>query len=929
MNGNHNDLAEISSLSIDDVYKNFDTSQNGLNEEEVVARQQKYGKNVLAKAKTFSPAKQLLKQFISPMAILLLVAGILAFIAKMPELGAASWFVVIVNGLFSFFQEYKADRALSQLADMIPAKVRVIRGGKRQEICADDLTIGDIIEFETGNMIPADARLIKSNKLFLNNSMLSGETVPLNRTEQPSDSSGKAVSEIMNIVYAGTTVSSGSGTAAVYAVGNDTEIGKVSKIAQSIQTGKGTLDIQINKIVKLITKIAVIMGLAAFAVTFFISGMSWQLSFMFALGIIVANIPEGLLPTVNLSLAIGVQRMAKENALIKRLSSVETLSSATVICTDKTGTLTQNQLMVKKIWTPSGTAEFGGSGYRKDGTVSFDNDSDKKAAENLLTIGIICSETNISSDPQKEGCWSVMGSPSEGALLIAADKLDMDIAQKREAYYIEELIPFSSEQKKMTVVAKNNGDSCFEKGKSYAFCKGAPNVLLNNCSKFLTGGEMIEMRDSDRERFFKVNDDFAADGYRILAFAYKEKDGISIDEDLCFAGFSVVYDPPREEVFEAVKNCRTAGIKITVITGDYGLTAAAIAKQVGIIDKEYVNFNGVQVDAMNQNELMDVLKSDVPVMFSRTTPQNKLKIVEAYKKLGEIVAVTGDGVNDILAIKSAHIGIAMGKSGTDVARDAADMILLDDNFSTIIRAVEEGRAIYSNIKKFMTYILASNIAEMVPVIAMGIFGIPPALTVLQILAIDLGTDLLPALALGAEKPEKGLLNMPPRKATDKLLDKHLLLRAYGFLGVIEAAVSMGLFIMTFALNGIGFNEMAALKDSIVNGTAGSDIMHIYAYATTMALMGVIFTQIGNVFACRSETEPFWKSFKSHNKWIYAGIGFEIFLSLLFIYVPFFQKVFNTAALTPVSWASLLVCPVILLLFEELRKLFVRKRAAHH
>lgn len=583
--------------------------------------------------------------------------------------------------------------------------------------------------------------------------------------------------------------------------------------------------------------------------------------------------------------------------------------------------------MVKKLWTADGVAEIGGNGYKTDGEVIVGSDTTAAAVEKLLTVGVVCSEAEIIPNTVLKNEWNILGSPTEGSLLIAAKKFGIDINRKRSGYRVEEVIPFTSEQKKMTVIVENVSDDGFDKNKRYVFCKGAPNIILENCAFIFKDGAAKAITGEEKTEILKINDGYAADGFRILALCFKEKDDGPADKDLCLIGLSVVYDPPRLEVAHAVEQCKRAGIKITVITGDYGLTAAAIARQVEIIKDDYVSVNGVEVEAMPQKELMALLSTDKPVVFSRTTPQHKLKIVEAYKKLGEIVAVTGDGVNDILALRSAHIGIAMGKSGTDVARDAADMILLDDNFSTIVRAVEEGRGIYANIKKFMTYILASNVAEMVPVIAMGLFGIPPALTVLQILAIDLGTDLLPALALGAERPEKGLLNQPPRKKTEALLDKKLLLRAYGFLGVIEAAVSMGLFLLSFALNGIGVGELVGLKDAIVNATASGEVLRIYAHATTMTLMGVIFCQIGNVFACRSETRPFYKSFASENKWIYIGILAELAIALALVYVPFMQTIFDTAPLKGTDFLFLLACPIILLAFEEFRKLIVRKRKA--
>jgi len=917
-------LIELSSLTIEETLDHFKTARDGLRADEVKKRQEVIGKNVFKKERGFSPLKQLLKQFIGVMAILLWVAGILSFVAKMPELGVACWFVVIINGLFSFIQEYKADRALSKLSSLIPNFIKVRRDGELMELPATELTVGDIIILEMGNIVPADARIIESNRLFMNNSMLSGETVPLNRTESTYDSHGLAVSEIMNLIYAGTIVAQGNCVAVVYAIGSDTEIGKVSSLIQTIDTGKGTLDIQINRIVKIITMIAMIMGLVIFGIIVFISGMSWQLGFVFALGIIVANIPEGLLPTVNLSLAVAAQRMAKENALIKRLSSVETLSGATIICTDKTGTLTKNQLMIRKVWTCDYESEFSGEGFSKKGDFHTDNEHAKFGAKQLLSIGVLCNESNLVTNENNPSEFSVLGNPTDGSMLIAAIKYGFDLADLKRDFKILDTYPFTSETKRSSVHVLNLKNHYFDIGKEYMFTKGAPNIVLESCGYWYQNGKIVPLDADGRKTIIERNDKYASDGFRILALCYGVYNPTeNISRSKVFVGLAVVYDPPREEVKNAVLNCKKAGIKITIITGDYGLTAAAIGKQVGIIEGEFVNMNGVDVDRLDESGLITVLKNEMPIVFSRTTPLHKLRIVEAYKKIGEIVAVTGDGVNDVLALKSAHIGIAMGRNGTDVARDAADMILLDDNFATIVKAVEEGRAIYANIKKFITYIFASNIPEIIPAIAMGLFGIPPALTVLQILSIDLGTDLLPALALGAEKPESGLLALPPRKKSDNLLDWKLLLISYGWLGMIEAVISMSLFFFVFYRAGIDFGALRSLGKAIMSGTASADIMNIYRYATTMTLMAIIACQIGNVLACRSDSESFLKSIKNKNPLIWFGILAEIIIAALLMYVPFVRNVMQTVPLQGMDYLILLACPVILLSLTEIQKVIVR------
>ncbi|MDV3429051.1 MAG: cation-transporting P-type ATPase [Bacillota bacterium] len=918
---------KLSSLNPSDALEFLKASPEGLSAEEAIDREKKYGKNKLHKERNFHPIKQLLKQFTHFMAILLWVAGILAFIAGMPQLAVATWAVIVINALFSFLQEFKADKALSELSDMIPSYVKVYRNGELTTLPAEDITIGDTIVLEAGDSVPADARLIKTHSLFLNNSMLTGESVPLNRTEEEFDAEGKPVSEINNFVFAGTTVTQGKGTAVVYAIGNDTQIGQVSTLTQTIVKGDSTLEVQVEKIVKFITKVAIILGAAAFLAAVLVTGMSWKVGFIFAIGILVANVPEGLLPTVSLCLAVGVQRMAKEKALVRKLSAVETLSAASVICTDKTGTLTQNQLMVRKIWTPDGEAEVSGSGYKKDGEVILKERKARKSLEMLFSSAIICSEANIKDSKKNQDEWEVIGSPTEASILIAAEKYGISVNEKYENFNRIEVKPFTSERKMMSVLAENKSDVNFKENEKVIFTKGAPNIVLECCKYYYKDGIVTPLTSENKKQILAKNDAFAEEGFRVLGICYEYAgDHEAAGKDMVFIGLTAMYDPPRPEVAAAVRDCHHAGIKITVITGDYGITAAAIGKQIGLIKDKYQIVTGSEVEAMSQKELMDIVKQDIPLVFSRTTPQHKLKIVEAYKKLGEIVAVTGDGVNDILALKASNIGIAMGKNGTDVAREVADMILLDDNFATIVKAIEEGRSVYSNIRKFLTYILASNVPEIIPFIAMVLFHIPPALTVLQILAIDLGTDMFPALALGAEKPEKGVLDLPPRKPEENLLDKKLFIRAYGFLGLIEGILAIVIFMFAWSKSGYSLPKLQSVTDMIVAGTASAHLTNIYVHSTTMTLMAVIACQMGNLFVCRSERLPFWSLSSNRNNLIYFGLAFEALLSLMIIFVPGFQSVFQTSALNLSDYSVLALCPIALIILEESRKFIFREAA---
>ncbi|MDO8168227.1 cation-translocating P-type ATPase [Candidatus Phytoplasma melaleucae] len=919
------EILKISNLSQEEVFRYFKTSYTGLDSEEVTKRQTIYGLNIIKSGKNFSFWKHFIKQFISMFAILLWISGFLAFCINEIALGVAIITVVVVNGVFSFFQEHKAEKILSSLSDMIPKKIQVYRNKKIEVIDTKDLTIGDLVFLEVGVTVPADVRLIEANNFFVDNSMLSGETIPLNRTADL-ETKSNIITEISNLVYAGTTISQGSAKGIVYSIGENTQIGEVSSLAQTINKNTSTLEKEIHIVVKKISTIASLLSVLVFIICLwrfkYQGESSWLMalksSIVVALGMLVANIPEGLLPTINLSLAIGTQRMSKRKALIKQLYAVETLSSATIICTDKTGTLTENQITCKKILFSEGWVDITGNGLSKKGQFkNLDLKRDNKVLNKLFIAVIICSEANLIHNPENKNLFQIVGNPTEGALLIAASKYGLDILRTRSSFSIDKITPFSSESKKMSALVTNLSQEYYDLGSRYLFIKGAPNVILEDCDMQYKNNQVSFF--SQEEKVFCMNriEELSEQGYRLLAIAYKKIEQETYQEkDMVFLGFAVNFDPPKIEVREAVSDLLKAGLRITVITGDYGPTAISIGKKVGLIKDAFLSIDGVQLDNMSQEELQETLKTKVPIFFSRTTPKHKLRITEAYCNNNEIVGVIGDGVNDILAMKAAHIGITMGKSSKDVVLNAADMILLDDNFSTIPKAVLESRSIYDNIKKFMTYVFCSNIPQIFPIIFMALFKIPLYLTIMQILAIDLITDLLPAIALGAEEPEKNLLNKNPRTDKEHLLDKKLLTRSYGFLGLIEGILALIFFLyyggFDLLQQKIPFKLIATRPDFI--------------FASTMAFGAVIFSQIGNVFACRSDELYFWQTAKKKNKLLIIGILCELLLFILIsqnIYV--LNNFFKTSSIEFKHYFSLSLCVVVILLCDTFQKFFLVRR----
>ena len=905
-------------LTNEELFKELNSSILGLSKDEASLRLGAQGFNEISKAKKSSNLSKILSNFTHTLAILLWIASILSFIGGMPQLGWAIIAVIIINALFSFWQEFKAEQATESLEKMLPSYAKVIRGGRREEILSRELVVGDLIYLEEGDKVPADARLIEAYNMRTINAALTGESEPVRRISDIITEEDISLIRSPNIVFMGTNVSSGSGTAVVYATGMDTEFGNIASLTRKIKNDKSPLQRQLSKVANIIAYLSLAMG-----IFFFILGLAMgrplNYAFMFAIGIITANVPEGLLPTVTLSLAIGVQRMAKKHALVKKLSSVETLGGTTVICTDKTGTLTQNEMTVREIMTYEASYKISGVGYEPTGDffiggTIMDKNNLPYELSMLLKIGLLCNNSRINKPTDDKPYYSIIGDPTEGSLVVLAEKAGLDMEVVSRENKLISVVPFDSKRKRMSTIRNMYKDT-------YVLTKGAPKEVLSVCSHILKGdGKIEKLQEEDINKIVAENDKFAQSGLRVLAMAYRKTDGIegeykseNCEIDLTFVGLTTMMDPPRPEVENAVKRAHKAGIKIIMITGDYGLTAESIARRIGIIKELHPRIiTGDELETISTEDLKQALKCE-EIIFARIAPEQKMKIVATLMDMGEIVAVTGDGVNDAPALKKADIGIAMGKSGTDVAREASNMVLTDDNFASIISAVEEGRAVYDNVRKFIAYIFAHLTPEAIPYILFSIFNIPLPITVMQILAIDLGTETLPALALGMEPPEPGVMDRPPRSPKEKLLNIPVFMRGYVLLGLItSAAVLCGYFWVLYS-GGWHWGEVLAPGD------------HLATEACTMTFLGIVIMQVANVFTCRTEVASIFKLKLFSNKILNIGVIFELGLTAVLIYVPFMQGIFGTYPMPLICWLFYIPFIPVLIGAEESRKWFIRRK----
>ncbi len=886
---------KIHQFTADEVLASLHTSHDGLSQAEVESRLDEYGPNRVEEVRGESLILRFIKEFIHFFALILWLAAGLAFFAEsrqpgsgMATLGYAILGVILINGLFSFWQQYRAERAISALQKLLPYYVKVLRDGEVGLILAAGLVPGDVILLQEGDNVPADCRLLEAFSLRVNNATVTGESRPQARDSEPS--AEENLEHSRNTLLAGTSVVSGEGRAVVFATGMHTEFGKIAHLTQTAVKTVSPLQLEIARLSRLIAVLSVALGAA-----FFLIGRSMGLSFwdnfIFAIGIIVANVPEGLLPTVTLSLAMATQRMAKRNALIRHMPSVEALGSATVICTDKTGTLTQNRMAVQSLYL----------GGQMLATTTVQRQTQlAKTYRRFFEDALLCHNLK---ETMTAGKWQTLGDPMEIALVHMAKTCLGEVC----AYPKINEVPFDTDRKRLSTIHQT------PKG-VVLYCKGALEMLLPLCEQVQIGGEIMPLTAETRQDFINAQEQMANQGLRVLAFAWRELEaehnGETQEQDLILSALVGLEDPPRAEVPEAMRKCREAGIKVIMVTGDHPHTALAIGRQIGQIQTEHpVVITGDQLRKLSETQLRLALDAK-DIIFARVGADQKMRIVAALKKKKYIVAVTGDGVNDAPALKLADIGIAMGISGTDVAKEAADMILLDDNFASIIAAVEEGRAVYENIRKFLAYILTSNIPEVVPYLAFALLKIPLPLTIIQILAVDLGTDMLPALGLGAAKPEPGSMSRPPRPRKERLLDWRLLLRAYLFLGLLEAVVSMAAYFFVLHSGGWRWGESLGSHDPL------------YLQSTTACLSAIIVAQIVNVFLCKTPGRSVFGAGLFDNRIILWGIALEIALILAIDYTAWGNLIFGTVPIAPEVWLFILPFALAMLLLEELRKFAV-------
>ena len=861
---------KIQHIPIDGVFGALNSRPEGLNGDEVIERRNQIGANSLEVDRGLWWLESLFRQFTNFFTILLDISAIICFVAdyiqpgeQMDLLGYALLGVSILNALFSFFQEYRAERAMEELKKFLPQRVLVIRDGCETEVPADTLVPGDVIIVREGDRIPADARLCETRDLTISNAPLTGESAPIQLVPDAA-AQEQSLMESRNLLFAGCSVVRGYGRAVVFATGYRSQFGRIAMLSRKIRRTISPLERETGHMVRVLTIIAVVMGLVFFTYGV-VSGRSLWINLVFMMGIIVANVPEGLLPTFTLSLAMGSLRMAKRNVLVKSLNAVESLGSVHVICTDKTGTLTRNRLTVASLAHPISTA-----------------DDDTTWRQHLLDASLIASdldetETGLSGDPLDVAVADCL-------ILEIDDGLEKLRDLKRTTL---RQFPFDVAKRRAGGIATVN-DEC-------VFCvKGAWESLRPFISQMVSmDGSVQDITQEMMSGAERTVAELASQGQRVIAVAERlasPQTTATVTQDdleasLTLVGFLGLEDPLRAEVPDAVAQCHTAGIDVVMVTGDHPETAEAIARQAGIIPQEATPgsmvLTGSELESLSEPDLIERTNRGI-LVFARTTPEQKMKIVNAFEARGKIVAVTGDGVNDAPALKAANVGIAMGKDGTDVAREAAQVILLDDNFASIVAGIEEGRTIFTNIRKFTNYVLVSNGPEILPYLIFMLFPVPLALTVVQILSIDLCTDIIPSMALGQEKPDSTTMRQPPRDRRQRLMNLPLILHSYGFLGLIEAAFSLSLFFWVLYSGGWGWGLELASDDPL------------YRSATGIALASIILMQIGNLFGRRSQYGFGIDREAFRNPLLLLGISIEVVLSWAILYVPTINTILGTA-----------------------------------
>ncbi|MCI0535713.1 MAG: cation-translocating P-type ATPase [Verrucomicrobiales bacterium] len=923
--------------SVDEVLAAFDTdARRGLSEGEARARLERYGKNELTAEKPVPAWRKFVAQFHDVLVILLLIATLLSAglwlyerESALPYEAIAIFAVVLLNAVMGYIQESRAEQAVAALRQMSAAHADVIRDDARQSITATEVVPGDVILIEEGDTVPADGRLIQSTALQTAEAVLTGESLPvLKDTLRIMDEVG--LGDRHNMLFSGTAATYGRGRAVVTATGMQTQMGRIAGMLKEATTETTPLQKELARVGKLLGIIVVVIAVVMIATIILVEDVrGFPAIFdvlILGVALAVAAVPEGLPAVVTAVLSLGVQRMAKRNAIVRHLAAVETLGSANVIASDKTGTLTKNEMTVRAVVTASGRVSLGGTGYAPEGEVSQDGrgeiaDDKQGVIDTALRLEFeralaVADRANNAVLQERDGLWTVQGDPTEGALVVAARKAGLEDEALDARFERVGEVPFSSERKLMTTIHTD----AERQQRLLVFTKGAPDVLLARCSQELVGEETRPLTAERRAEILKVNEDLAGEALRTLGVAFRslpvdafEAGEVNerVEQDLVFAGLIGMIDPPREEAREAVARAKAAGIRPMMITGDHPVTAAVIAAELGISENGRV-ITGAEIESMPEDDTCPQTVKEVSV-YARVNPEHKLRIVKALQREGAIVAMTGDGVNDAPALKTADIGVAMGITGTDVSKEAADIVLADDNFASIVAAVEEGRAIFSNIRKFLRYLLSSNIGEVMTMffgvlladvigLTAGGGGVVLPLLATQILWINLVTDGAPALALGVDPADAGIMNKPPRPRSEGVITR----RMWAGIFFVGAVMAMGTLLVLDA----------SLPGGLIEGSGSM------RYARTMAFTTLMMFQLFNVFNARSdERSAFSGLFKNH--WLSGAVLLSLALHMAVIYTPFLQQAFSTVSLSAGDWLRCAAAASAVLWLRELSKVVTR------
>lgn len=889
-------------LSPDQTSKELDTNlERGLSPEEAKKRLENYGPNELIRKEGPGIWSMFIEQFKDFLVLILIGASLVSVMVGEVVDSIVIIIIVIVNAGLGVFQEFRANKAMEALKKMTAPNAKVIRNGEPSIIPGSELVPGDLVVLETGDYVPADVRLTETINLKVEEAALTGESVPVEKHAEKTFAEEVGLGDQINSGFMSTVVTYGRGKALVTTTGMNTIIGKIAEMIQAVEEEDTPLQKKLAEFGKYLGIILLFVCAIVFVLGL-LRGEPLIEMFMTAVSLAVAAIPEGLPAVVTIVLALGMQRMVKQNAIVKKLHAVESLGSTTVICSDKTGTLTQNQMTATKIYNGGHIYDLSGEGYCPEGECKLEGqkvniDKDKGISQ-LLKISALCNDCILEKD--EDNNWRILGDPTEGALVVAAAKMGLTRERLTSTYPRLQEIPFDSKRKLMTTFHQSPD------GPLYAYTKGAPDVLINQCTSIQRAdGSVEKITEADVKDILDQNARLAGQALRVLALAYKPVDAIpdhpdpeTTEKELIFSGLIGMIDPPRVEAIEAVKICKKAGVRVVMITGDYKDTAAAIAVELGIIKENDPVMTGVQLNKMSEGQIIEATQKTS--VFARVSPEHKVAIVDAIKKAGGIVAMTGDGVNDAPALKRADIGVAMGITGTDVTKETAEMVLTDDNFASIVSAVEEGRVIYSNIRKFVFFLLSCNVAEILIIFLAMVLGWPIPLLPIQLLWLNLVTDAFPALALGMEQKEPGIMNVPPRNPDEPILNKDM-----------QTMIVVHSLVLTFAVLGAFWFALKQYDDVTM--------------ARTYAFVTLISAELFRAYTARSEKHTLFKIgfFSNRNMNVATIISFGLLLLVMF--VPTLHDIFNIAYINLVDWEIILAFALLPLLFGEISKAVRGKR----